>query len=218
LQGVFINMKRLQFLPFILMAGSLVVLGIMFTVRAIGNQRLVAARIQTLTAIAAEVTAASTKTAIPTQTKTPSLEPTSNVPTETVTPFPTFTPEPGVVVEEGCNVALFVADITIPDKTEIYADHKFEKTWRLQNGGKCTWTTKYILYFESGNQMSGPDKSSVIPLAVEPGQSIDISVTLRAPKTAGTYKGFWGLKDQYGNEFGLGNLGKPFYVEIVVVQ
>ena len=51
-----------------------------------------------------------------------------------------------------------MADVTVPDKTEIYADHKFVKTWRLLNAGTCTWTTKYSLYFVSGKQMFGPDR------------------------------------------------------------
>ncbi|NQS91333.1 MAG: hypothetical protein HQ574_02905, partial [Chloroflexi bacterium] len=92
------------------------------------------------------------------------------------------------------------------------------KTWRLLNAGKCTWTPQYTLYFDSGKQMSGPNKQNAFSVPVEPGQSIDISVELRAAKTAGTYKGFWGLKDQYGNEFGLGIEGEPFYVEIVVIE
>jgi hypothetical protein len=211
-------MKRLQFIPVILLAGSLGVLGIMFGIRIVGNKRQVTAIIQTQTAVAAQITATQTNTAVPLVTDTPTSEPTSSIPTDTVTPFPTPTPEPGKTVEAGCNVAVFVADITIPDKTEIFADHKFVKTWRLQNGGKCTWTTKTVLYFVSGSQMSGPDKTSAFPVDVEPGESIDISVTLRAPKTAGVSKGYWGLKDQYGNEFGLGMLGDPFYVEIVVVE
>lgn len=211
-------MKRIQFLPIILLVGSLGVLMIMFLVKVVGTNRQVTATIQTQTAVAAQITPTQTNTAAPLVTDTSTPEPTSSIPTATVTPFPTPTPEPGKTVEAGCNIAVFVSDITIPDKTEIFADHKFEKTWRLQNGGKCTWTTKYVLYFVSGRQMSGPDKTSAFPVDVEPGESIDVSVTLRAPKITGISTGFWGLKDQYGNEFGLGMLGDPFYVEIVVIE
>ncbi len=66
--------------------------------------------------------------------------------------------------------------------------------------------------------MSGKEESYAIILPVEPGKVIDISVTLRAPKDPGTYKGYWNLEDQYGNPFGLGREGVPFYVEIVVPE
>ena len=211
-------MKRFQFLPILLLVGSLIVLIFMFAFRGIINQQQIADTIETQTVIADAVVPTLPATHTPEATLTPTLEPTLSESTATVTPFPITTLEPGVIVEEGCNVAQFVADITIPDKTEIYADHKYTKTWRMQNAGTCTWTDRYVLYFVSGNKMSGPDKQSAFPVSVEPGQSIDISVELRAPKTAGTYKGFWGLKDQYGNEFGLGILGEPFWVEIVSIN
>ncbi|TFG50290.1 MAG: hypothetical protein E4H33_00445 [Anaerolineales bacterium] len=209
---------RLFFIPKFLLVGSFVVLLTMFLVRIISSSNLAAQASLTQTAVAALPTATDSATETPLVTDTPTPEPTSALPTATVTPFPTATFEPGKVVDEDCNVAESYADITIPDKTEIYADHKFTKTWRLLNAGTCTWTDKYVLYFVSGNQMSGPNKQTAFPVSVEPGKSIDIYVELRAAKTAGTYKGFWGLKDQYGNEFGLGLPGDPFYVEIVVIE
>jgi len=211
-------MKRIQFLPIILLVGSLGVLVIMFLVKGVGARRQTAALINTQTAIAAAVT----DTPLPTSTMEPTATifytETPAVPTLTVTPFPTEISKPGEVVEEGCNEALFGTDVTIPDQTVIHADHKFVKTWRLYNSGTCTWTTRYSLYFVSGRQMSGPDKENVFPVEVEPGESIDISVTLRAPKVNGVIRGYWGLKDQYGNEFGLGPVGDPFYVEIRVIN
>lgn len=210
-------MKRLQLLPIILLVGSLGVLGIMIGIRVVGNQRQAAAINQTQTAVAL-FTPTATITETPLPTNTPTLEPTEEPPTATVTPFPTATPKPGEVIEEGCLEAAFLLDVTIPDKTEIDADHQFVKTWRLQNTGSCAWTTQYKLVFHSGSMMSGKKENFAIILPVEPGKVIDISVTLRAPEIAGTYKGFWNLEDQYGNPFGLGRKGVPFYVEIVVIE
>ena len=209
-------MKRLQLLPILLLVGSLGVLGVMFGVRAISNQRLINSSIKTQTAIVEQATATISPTATPLPTETPT--PTEIPPTATVTPFPTATPKPGEVVEEGCNVAEYIADVTFPDKTIIDADTKFTKTWRLLNNGTCTWTNQYKLVFHSGEQMSGRKETNAISLPVDPGKLIDISIELRAPKTEGTYKGYWILEDQYGNPFGLGRAGKPFYVEIVVVE
>ncbi len=210
-------MKRLQLLPIILLVGSLGVLGIMIGIRVVGNQRQAAVVFKTQTAVA-QFTSTATITETPLPTNTPTIEPTEELPTATVTPFPTATPKPGEVIEEGCLEAAFITDVTIPDKTEIDADHKFIKTWRLQNTGTCTWTTQYKLVFHSGTKMYSPDEIYAIILPVEPGKMIDISVTLRAPMIAGTYKGYWILEDQYGNPFGLGRIGVPFYAEIVVIE
>ena len=211
-------MKRIQFLPIILLVVSLGVLAIMVLVKVVGTRTQAAALVKTQTAIAT----AMTNTPVTTNTVKPSATiyytETPSLPTLTVTPFPTDTPKPGEVIEEGCNEALYMADVTIPDKTQIYADHRFVKTWRLLNAGTCAWTTRYSMYFVSGRQMSGPDRVNVFPVQVEPGQSIDISVTLRAPMVTGVIRGYWGLKDQYGNEFGMGSEGDPFYVEIKVIQ
>lgn len=210
------KMKRLQLLPVFLLVGSLGVLGIMFGIRVFGNQKQIRSSIQTQTAIVEQATATLPPTLTPLPTDPPT--PTDSPPTATVTPFPTPTPKPGEVVEEGCNVAEYIADVTIPDKTIIDADTKFTKTWRLLNDGTCTWTDDYKLVFHSGTLMNGDKKTNAIILPVEPGKLIDISIELRAPKDAGTYKGYWILSDQYGNQFGLGPASKPFYVEIVVVE
>ena len=210
-------MKRLQLLPIVLLVGSLGVLGIMIGIRVVDNQRQAAVIFKTQTAVA-QFTPTATITDTPLPSNTPTIEPTEDLPTATVTPFPTATPKPGEVIEDGCLEAAFITDVTIPDKTEIDADHQFIKTWRLQNTGTCTWTTQYKLVFKSGNRMHTPDETNAIILPVEPGKMIDISVTLRAPLTAGTYKGFWIMEDQYGNPFGIGPAGVPFYAEIVVIE
>jgi len=210
-------MKRFQFVPIILLVGSLGVLVLMVGIRVVGNQRQASVIHQTETAAALfSPTPNVTETPLPTSTSTP--EPTEELPTVTVTPFPTATPKPGEVIEEGCLEAAFVTDVTVPDKTEIDPDHQFVKTWRLRNTGTCTWTTQFKLVFNSGNKMHSPDETYAINLPVEPGKLIDVSVTLRAPLTPGTYKGYWNLEDQYGNPFGLGREGAPFYAEIVVVE
>jgi hypothetical protein len=210
-------MKRLQYLPIILLIGSLGVLAAMFVVRGVNSRKQAAAYYQTQTAIAG----------LPTATQIPSATPQ---PTETSTPEPTATEEPTATqeptatenavseVEEGCNEAAYIADVTIPDGTELDPDQKFVKTWRLQNTGTCTWSSRYKLVFYSGEQMDGPKKSQAFTINVPPGTTIDISVTLRAPKEEGKYKGNWKLEDGGGNQFGLGPAGGPFYVLITVTE
>jgi hypothetical protein len=61
--------------------------------------------------------------------------------------------------------------------------------------------------------MSGPD-SALIPTSVAPGQTVDITISLTSPTTAGTFRGYWKLKNNTGIPFGIGSAGtKSFWVE-----
>ena len=113
------------------------------------------------------------------------------------------------------NVITYVDDVTIPDEYDIAPGTAFTKTWRIKNVGTCTWTTSYTLAFYQDNPMGGP---ASIPLAVNviPGQTIDLSVNLVAPTTAGRYTGKWTLKDQNGNFF-FTTRNNPLWVIIDVV-
>ena len=117
---------------------------------------------------------------------------------------------------EGCtNAAVYVADVTIPDNTELTPDESFEKTWRIQNTGTCTWSTGYRLAFAEGNPMGGPP---TVPLAqsVPPGSEVEISVSLTAPDTPGPQRSDWMLQAPDGTMFG-SNGNFAFYLQIVVV-
>ncbi|HMZ08288.1 MAG TPA: NBR1-Ig-like domain-containing protein [Anaerolineales bacterium] len=141
-----------------------------------------------------------TVTATPTVTGTPP------------SPTPTST---GTVQPNACDRAQFVSDVTVPDGTSFAPGIGFNKTWRLKNVGTCTWTN-YSIMFDSGEKMGGPD-SALIPTSVAPGQTVDITLQLTSPTTAGTYRGYWKLKNNTGVPFGIGSAGtKSFWVEIKV--
>ena len=55
-----------------------------------------------------------------------------------------------------------------------------------------------------------------LPETVIPGQTVDISLTLTAPATAGTYENFYRLADPNGNQFGLGAGNGAFDVLVSV--
>jgi len=112
---------------------------------------------------------------------------------------------------QSCDVAQFVDDITIPDGTVLKPDETFTKTWRLKNTGTCTWTTSYVIVFSNGDSLGGPATQSLTG-NVNPGQSVDISVNLKAPGTPGSYRGHWKLRN------GSGLLFAQFYVDIKVVS
>jgi hypothetical protein len=152
-------------------------------------------------------------------TVTPAI-PTSTVP-PTNTPLPTNTPIPPTAtpVPIPCDRASFVKDISVPDNTEIAAGSTFVKTWRLKNNGACTWTSGYTIYFYNGDAMSGPASAQLTNGTVPPGSTVDISVTLIAPTTTGTYKGNWRLRNAGGTSFGIGeNADQSFWVQIKSVS
>jgi len=163
------------------------------------------------TSLAATATSTLAASAVPTNTPLPP----TNTPVPTNTPIPptaTATPIP-------CDRASFVSDITIPDNTQIAAGTTFVKTWRLKNNGSCTWTSGYALVFYSGDAMSGPASSPITNGTVPPGSTIDISATLIAPTTPGTYKGNWRIRNAGGALFGIGiSADESFWVQIKSVN
>jgi hypothetical protein len=115
-----------------------------------------------------------------------------------------------------CYHAQFVADVTVPDGATYDPGATFRKTWRLRNIGDCAWNG-VSLVFDSGTQM-GTTASVPISSSVLPGQTVEVSVDLTAPSTAGRYRGYWKLKGDPGPIiFGIGrNANNPFWVEINV--
>lgn len=137
-------------------------------------------------------------------TVVPTASPTNNLATLTPLP-PVLTATPPVCV----NGMKFVADVTFGDNNMqnppfIKAGAAFVKTWRVENSGTCTWTTNYRLVYAYGNvaaaHMSGQPLN--IPVNVAPGQVIDLSVALIAPKDPLTYQGFWQMETDTGTRFG----------------
>jgi len=111
----------------------------------------------------------------------------------------------------GCNNAAFLSE-TIPDGTEITAGKSFQKVWQFQNSGTCAWDDGYAFVFVSGDQMDGSNvtfhKSADFVAA---GHGTSFIVHMVAPTKAGTYKGFWQMKDDKGTAF-----GPRVWVQIVV--
>lgn len=108
-----------------------------------------------------------------------------------------------------CDNSAFLSDVTIPDGTILAPGQSFTKTWSISNIGTCAWSTSYNLDFFSGDVMSG--SAVALSAAVASGGSTTISVVMVAPTTAGTYTGYWKLKNASGAAF-----GQAVYVQIVV--
>jgi len=122
-------------------------------------------------------------------------------------------------VEVTCTYkATYLADVTIPDNTVIPPGTMFVKTWRLRNDGNCAWgpgTTVTSMVFVGGNAL-GNTGPVPLPAQVPPGQAANLSVTLTAPMTTGTYRSDWKLYRTNGATFGVGASSAPFYAQIKV--
>ena len=115
----------------------------------------------------------------------------------TATPVPitpTFTPAPCVYGSS------YVADVTIPDGTQVGMGQSFNKVWRLRNSGTCPWGPGTTLAFAGGFQMGAP--ASVLVPQTAPGATADVGVTMVAPNAPGAYSGVWQMRDPLGQFFG----------------
>lgn len=111
----------------------------------------------------------------------------------------------------------FVKDVTIPDDTSFSPGVSFVKTWRLENIGDCNWTTSFDVIWSSGDKMGATVVD--MPEKVEPGETVDISVTFTSPEDPGDYRGYWLIKAADGTIFGMGDdQDNPFWVDIKVIE
>jgi len=140
------------------------------------------------------------------------LSPTPDVPIPPLPPTSQSQPP----LQKPCNLANFVADVTVPDNTKIDPGAAFKKTWRLMNAGTCTWTSEYLVAFIAGVKMSTSDTSVLTTGSVPPGGSVDVTVDLKAPTATGRYNAYYRLKAADGTFFGINVEGGTFYVQILV--
>jgi hypothetical protein len=115
------------------------------------------------------------------------------------TVLPNFQPTPSAGA--ACvNNGVFVADITIPDGTQVAPGQQFIKTWQIRNTGTCAWDGGYTLAFVRGTAMTAT--TNVALPSAAPGATVDVSVTLTAPTLAGTYTSVWRPRAPDGTFFG----------------
>lgn len=139
------------------------------------------------------VTLPAAATSVP-ATDTPISAEASATASPEVTATPAATRPPNA--PDCTNSASFVADITIPDNTEIVGGETFTKTWRIMNTGTCIWAPDYTLTHYSEEVMNAP---AVVTLPLTyPGQTADISVELTAPNSIGVHRANFVIKNPTG--------------------
>jgi next-to-BRCA1 protein 1 len=111
--------------------------------------------------------------------------------------------------------ALFVRD-TVPDSTLMSPNKVFRQTWTLYNPGPLAWPAGSDVRFVGGDAMFNVDTNHPLSLdsisaamesnklsePLEPGQSANFTVTLKAPSRVGTAISYWRLKLPNGMPFG----------------
>ena len=127
----------------------------------------------------------------PTLTTIPALQPTTSAPR-------------GVTPVSRCDAAQFENDVTYADGSVVTRNTSFVKIWRIRNIGTCSWTTSYALIFTGGDLMNGP-LASALTKNVNPGETIDLQVSLTAPNKDGKYRSYWKLRNASGATFGIGD-------------
>lgn len=100
----------------------------------------------------------------------------------------------------GCNNLMLLGDETIPSGTEIAAGSDFTKTWKVANTGTCDWMYTYRLVYVSGTKFA--EDPVKLNKKIEPGKWTQLSISMTAPKSPGTYTGYWQLTDGAGHTFG----------------
>jgi hypothetical protein len=115
-----------------------------------------------------------------------------------------------------CDAAAFLSDVTYADGSLVARNSTFVKIWRIKNVGTCAWTSSYAVVFAGGDAMNGP-AATALAKTVNPGETIDLPVTLKSPNSDGRYRGYWKLRNASGALFGIGNLADTaFWVDIKV--
>jgi len=154
--------------------------------------------------------------------QTTRISPTVRPPTATATPAPTVilptqpvAPTAAPTSSVSCNAATFISDVTFPDKSVLSAEQSFTKVWRLKNSGTCAWNPSYTLVFVSGAQMGAPNEVA-LPASIKPGETVDLTVNLIAPKDSGEYTGLWQLRAPDSQTFSTSPKNEPFWVKIIV--
>lgn len=152
---------------------------------------------------------------LPAETAVSATTSTASPPQATGTTTTPTQPLAQVTNAQGTTVALcdsmaYVADVNIPDNTNMAPGQDFLKTWRVKNTGSCPWGEGYeLVYADYADDMDGQPQP--LTEVVQPGQEVEISVQFTAPSEIGEYLSAWQMSNPAGITF-----PEAVYVKIIV--
>ncbi len=159
-----------------------------------------------------EVTDTPEASSTPEETNTPLLSPTpaagstaatTAVPGGSTAAAPTAAATRPLSQQASCDNFTFT-DKNYPDGSQVPGGSSFVKTWTFTNLGPCTWNKNYRLIYGWETPGSGWEGVGPVYLSkvVNPGDTVDISVTLKAPTKATGYAAWFRLQNDKGYNFG----------------
>lgn len=107
--------------------------------------------------------------------------------------------------------SVFEGDITHPDGTVVKKGTQFTKVWRIKNAGTVPWRGRFLTRLND-TSCRAPERVEIRP--VEPGESVDIEVRVRAADSPGRCKIYWKITNEAGHE--LFAAKKPIFLDVVV--
>ncbi|GAA2213691.1 hypothetical protein GCM10009850_091540 [Nonomuraea monospora] len=107
--------------------------------------------------------------------------------------------------------SIFEKDVTYPDGTVVRPGTSFDKTWRIRNSGNLPWQDRYLTRMND-TPCKAPKHVAIGP--VLPGESVDITVRVRAADSPGRCKIFWKMTDEHGAP--LLSAKKPIFLDVSV--
>ncbi|MFY1616072.1 NBR1-Ig-like domain-containing protein [Micromonospora sp. WMMD736] len=96
----------------------------------------------------------------------------------------------------------FVADVTIPDGTQVKVNAQFDKVWALANVGKVDWHNRYLARMDPAADGAGCRTPDRVPIGdTPPGEQVMIRVRVTAPSRPGRCWVSWKMVDEAGREY-----------------
>ncbi|MET8865226.1 NBR1-Ig-like domain-containing protein [Nonomuraea sp. NPDC004580] len=136
---------------------------------------------------------------------TPHAQPTP-APTPAPTSPPTSTP-----TASPHDDSVFERDVTYPDGSVVRAGERFDKTWRIRNSGSVHWHDRYLTRMND-TPCKAPERVGIGP--VRPGESVDITVRVKAAESPGRCKIYWKMTDKDGTPLMADK--RPIFLDVTV--
>ena len=112
------------------------------------------------------------------------------------------------------NLKATVVAESMPSKAKVPKGAMFEKRWKLKNTGREEWPIGAELRFRNGDDLQPNVYKLVLP--VRPGQEVDATLLMTAPKQVGSFLAFFRMGMRVGDEEYL--FGDKMNVDVIVEE